>query len=237
MASSLWNNLVFIGDLVQLGYINREEKFVAECIVKLIKENNNQVNIFEQIQAYPELDTDQKQAVDGCFGNRIFCVSGLAGTGKSYVVSMIYKIAINLKINCLMATPTGKAAKRVTDMSGGECKTIHRMLGYAPNAGEVFRFNENNKLDCDMLIIDEASMVDLNILYHLFKAVNLDTIRICFVGDYKQLAPVRYGNPFKDMCLNFHVPKAILTQIKRQKIGSDIIEQAHRIQQGKMISI
>jgi exodeoxyribonuclease V alpha subunit len=133
--------------------------------------------------------------------------------------------------------PTGKAAKRFSDMSGGECKTIHRTLGYAPNSGEVFRQNENNKLDCDMIIIDEASMLDLNILYHLFKAVDLEKIRIVFVGDYRQLFPIRYGSPFKDMCLNFHIPKAQLYNIKRQKIGSGIIEQAHRIQKGQMIEI
>jgi len=237
MATSLYNNLVFIGNLVQLGYVNCEEKFVAECIAKLIKENNNQINIFEEIQAYPELDTDQKQAVDGCFGDRVFCCQGLSGTGKSYVAGIIYKIGIKVGLKLLACAPTAKAAKRFSDMSGSECTTIHRMLGYAPNAGDIFRFNEMNKLDCDMVIVDESSMLDLNILYHLFKALDMERIRICFVGDYHQLAPVRYGHPFKDLCLNFHVPKTILTQIKRQKVGSDIIEQAHRIQQGKMISL
>lgn len=235
MPNSLRNNLVLVDNLVQFDYVHNEEKFVADCICNLLKNNNNQIDISEHLNLYSELDNEQKNAVLECFQNRLFVAYGLAGTGKSFVVSIIYKIATKIGLSVILTSPTGKSAKRVSDLSGAECKTLHRLLGYAPNSEEVFRVNENNKLICDMLIIDEASMVDLNILYHLFKAVDLEKIRICFVGDHRQLSPVRYGSPFKDMCLNFNVPKRTLTEIKRQKVGSGIIEQAHMIQKGSMI--
>ncbi len=232
MSNFLYNSLVFIGDKVQLNHVHEEEKYVAECICKLIKGKKKHFNIIEDLI---ELDLEQKLAVINCFDNRLFVISGLSGTGKTFVGASIYKIAVSFKMKCLVCAPTAKAAKRFSDFSKAECKTIHRMLGYAPNSEPMYRQNEDNKLICDMIIVDESSMVDLNILYHLFKALDFEKIRIVFVGDWKQLSPVRYGNPFKDMCLNFHVPKIQLTQIKRQQVGSEIIEQAHRIQQGKMI--
>lgn len=141
-----------------------------------------------------------------------------------------------MQLACLLAAPTGRAAKRLTEVTGENASTIHRLLeaGIDPGTGDmVFVRDEDNPLKCDAVIVDEMSMVDVELLHHLLQAIPRGK-RLILVGDPDQLPPVGPGFPFNDMLRSGCLPTVRLTEIFRQAQQSLIVMNAHRVNQGQM---
>lgn len=163
-------------------------------------------------------------------------VTGGAGTGKSTVVKEIIQQESRPGLRISLAAPSGKAAKRLAEVTGMPAGTIHRLLEPTKvKDGFVFARNARNLLDADLIVIDETSMVDLQIMADLMDAVSPAT-KVVLVGDHYQLPPVGPGSPFRDLLTSQAVPAAELDIVKRQKDGL-IIENAHRIKNGQDIVI
>ncbi len=173
----------------------------------------------------------QAEAVKRALEDKILVITGGPGTGKSFLLKAILKIISRLKARVLLAAPTGRAAKRMNESTGFEAKTIHRLLEFDFKKGG-FKKDEEHPLNCDLLIIDEMSMVDTTLMHHLLKAVRLDTTLI-MVGDVNQLPSVGAGNILKDIINSGSVPVIELNEIFRQARQSSIIVNAHLINQGK----
>ena len=198
----------------------------------------------EKIQQEEKLQLDelQQEAVAGAVENGLLIITGGPGTGKTTTINTIIRYFEEAGMEILLAAPTGRAAKRMTEATGMEAKTIHRLLEItgAPDdkntAGMHFERNEENPLDADVIIIDEMSMVDIYLLHFLLKAVTPGT-RLILVGDVNQLPSVGPGNVLRDMIESgcFHVVK--LTRIFRQASQSDIVVNAHRINAGEKIDL
>ncbi|MBR4741687.1 MAG: ATP-dependent RecD-like DNA helicase, partial [Desulfovibrio sp.] len=179
------------------------------------------------------LESMQKEAVAAALTKKILVITGGPGTGKSTLLNVVLRIyrAVTRKIS--LAAPTGRAAKRMSEVTGVEAKTIHRLLSYDFNQ-HGFRKNENDPLDCDLLIVDEVSMVDLLLFHHLLKAVP-PRARLILVGDTNQLPSVGAGSVLHDLINSGRIPVVRLTHIFRQAQQSCIISNAHRIIQGQSV--
>jgi exodeoxyribonuclease V alpha subunit len=159
-------------------------------------------------------------------------ITGGPGVGKTTLVNAILRILVAKRVNLLLCAPTGRAAKRMTDTTGREAKTIHRLLEVDPKNGS-FKRNEKNPLDCELLVVDETSMVDVLLMSSLLKAVPNDAA-VIFVGDVDQLPPVGPGQALSDIIASKAVPVVRLTEVFRQAAESQIIQSAHRINAGKL---
>ncbi len=178
----------------------------------------------------------QKQAIFSAATSGLLLITGGPGTGKTTIVNGILDLYDNLGIHCVLAAPTGRAAKRMTEITGRDASTIHRLLdaGIDPHTGKMFfARNESNPLKAQAVIVDEMSMVDVQLLYSLLQAIPA-TARIILVGDPDQLPPVGPGFPFQDMLRSNMLPCVRLTEIFRQAQQSLIVVNAHRINQGIM---
>ncbi len=175
---------------------------------------------------------NQKAAIRDALENKIMVITGGPGTGKTTIVKVILKIFSQMQIDIMLAAPTGRAAKRMSEMTGHPAKTIHRLLEYSLHK-HGFQRNEKKPLDCDLLIIDEASMIDTILMYHLLKAVPA-TASCIFVGDVNQLPSVGPGNVLNDMIACGAVAVVELNEIFRQAKASRIIVNAHRINAGEL---
>jgi len=172
----------------------------------------------------------QKLAVKESFNKKILVITGGPGTGKTTIVKAVVDIFRKWGREALLTAPTGRAAKRLSEATGKEAKTIHRTLEYSPKLG-TFRKGENHPLAGDALIIDEYSMVDLPLMYYLLKAVP-QWMRLILVGDEDQLPSVGPGNLLRDIIESKRVEVVRLNKIFRQGRGSLIVNNAHRINQG-----
>ena len=157
-------------------------------------------------------------------------LTGGPGTGKTTTILGIIKLFRQMGAKVLLAAPTGRAAKRLGETTGMEAKTIHRLLEYKPPEG--YKRDRDNPLDCDVLIIDETSMVDIILMYNLLKAVSNDAV-VILVGDVDQLPSVGAGNVLKDIIDSGVVKVIRLSRIFRQAQGSNIITNAHKINKGE----
>ncbi|MDR1043293.1 MAG: AAA family ATPase, partial [Clostridiales Family XIII bacterium] len=182
-----------------------------------------------------ELSDEQRGAVTDSLQSGVFVVTGGPGTGKTTIIRAVIDILEHAGLKIAVAAPTGRAAKRVTEATGHKASTIHRLLEYYydENAREMyFGKNENNKLDREAIIIDEASMVDALLMEALLAALESGT-RLIIVGDADQLPPVGAGDVLRDILESGCVPHAILTEIYRQAAESMIVVNAHRIDRGE----
>ena len=162
-------------------------------------------------------------------------ITGGPGTDKTTIINAILKIFSKLRVNIMLAAPTGRAAKRMSETTGHEAKTIHRMLEYSIQKGG-FQKNDEDPLDCDLLIIDEASMIDTILMHHLLKAIPPGATFI-LVGDVNQLPSVGAGNVLKDIIASGAIPVTELNEICRQARESLIIVNAHKINNGLLPSL
>ena len=189
-----------------------------------------------------ELDELQLQAVDQCIRNGLFILSGGPGTGKTTIINMIIRYFEAQQLDIMLAAPTGRAAKRMTEATGFEARTIHRMLELNSalsdeNSRKVkFERNEENPLEADVIIIDEMSMVDIQLFQALLRAVIPGT-RLILVGDVNQLPSVGPGQVLRDLIGSGAFPMVKLQKIFRQAGKSDIVVNAHRINKGQQIAL
>ncbi len=182
-----------------------------------------------------KLAPKQREAVEGAINNGIEIITGGPGTGKTTIINCIVHIFEGLGMKVAMAAPTGRAAKRMSEATGMEAKTIHRLLeigSYSESEEEDLEF-ESSPVEADVLIIDEASMIDITLMNALLKAVSLTT-RIIIVGDVDQLPSVGPGNVLKDLIESEAVKVVRLNEIFRQGQESMIVVNAHLINEGKM---
>lgn len=175
----------------------------------------------------------QRLAIRESFYEKILVITGGPGTGKTTIIKAVVDIFRHWGRTVLLTAPTGRAAKRLSEATHMEAKTIHRTLEYTPKVGN-FRRNESRPLKCDSLIIDEFSMVDLPLMHYLLKAVP-PSMRLVLVGDKDQLPSVGPGNLLRDIIDSGAVEVVRLNQIFRQEKDSLIVSNAHRINQGKKL--
>lgn len=214
---------------LDLTFPDQEEKKVVAKIAQLAKE------------LHMELDELQQKAVLECVKRGVFILSGGPGTGKTSTINMMIRYFEEEGLDILLAAPTGRAAKRMTEATGYEARTIHRLLELNGDLAEEkrhkahFERNENNPLEADVLIIDEMSMVDLPLFASLLKAVVPGT-RLILVGDVNQLPSVGPGQVLRDIIDSKAFSSVILQKIFRQAKESDIVVNAHHINRGEQIS-
>jgi len=179
----------------------------------------------------PDLSTQQQDAVQMALSHPVCILTGGPGTGKTTCLKALINSLEVQHIRYALASPTGRAAKRLSEATGQAASTIHRLLEPSPVKG--FKRNAENPLDIDFLVVDEASMLDLLLTNHLLKALRPGT-HILFVGDVDQLPSVGAGDVLRDIISSGLAPVAHLTTIFRQAAGSQIITNAHLINQGRM---
>jgi exodeoxyribonuclease V alpha subunit len=178
------------------------------------------------------LAESQKAAVRTALASKLMVITGGPGVGKTTLVNSVLKILAAKRIDLLLCAPTGRAAKRMTETTGREAKTIHRLLEVDPRTGG-FKRNDENPLSCELLVVDETSMVDVVLMNALLKAVP-DDAAVIFVGDVDQLPPVGPGQALADIIASGAVPVVHLTEVFRQAAQSQIIRSAHRINAGRL---
>ncbi len=162
---------------------------------------------------YPTLNQKQFEAILITLQNSISLISGGAGSGKTYTISTINDFCHSQGLKVTLAAPTGKAARRLEECSQAKGTTIHRLLGYD---GKTFDHNQNNPIKVDMLVVDECSMIDVSLAWHLFTAIDFRRTTLVLVGDHNQLPPVGPGNILRDLIQSKAIPMVILDKVVRQ---------------------
>jgi exodeoxyribonuclease V alpha subunit len=181
-----------------------------------------------------DITTQQAQAVENALRHPVSVMTGGPGTGKSYTIASLITALEALGKKYALAAPTGRAAKRLSEATGRKASTLHRLMAFIPDeneADEMMIFDEPQELDLDMLVVDEASMIDLPLAYRLLKAVP-SGCHLLLVGDVDQLPSVGAGNFLHDVIESGAAPVTRLTEIFRQAAASKIVANAHRINQG-----
>lgn len=226
-----------------LHYITHTKHYLieygsAQKIKKLVEYPSNLSLDFEQIQLQLQQNTDnvqlhetQKLGIVTCLKHKVSIVTGGPGTGKTTLIKKCIQILDEQKIAYKLAAPTGRAAKRMSESTGKQATTIHRLLEFDANIFDFAR-NEQNRLLLDYLIIDEASMLDIFLLHAVLKAMPYFG-HIIFIGDVDQLPSVGPGNVLNDMLESEKIAHVRLTEIFRQARNSMIIINAHRVNQGQ----
>lgn len=177
-----------------------------------------------------EYDEVQLQAIEEAIRSKVMVLTGGPGTGKTTTTQGIIAALKHMGLRILLAAPTGRAAKRMSEATGMEAKTIHRLLEFNPRDG--YKRNEENPLEGDALIVDECSMIDIILMNSLMKAIP-SSMRVVFVGDIDQLPSVGAGNVLRDLIESEKIPVIRLTRIFRQAQTSRIVMSAHAINQGR----
>lgn len=210
--------------------------------ILLSEENSIDIKIDQlQNELQIELDDLQKKSVRESVKNGIFILSGGPGTGKTTTINAVIRYFLSEGMDIYLAAPTGRAAKRMTEATGYEARTIHRLLeinGALSEESGAARFerNEENPLEADVIIVDEMSMVDIFLFQALLRAITVGT-RLIMVGDVNQLPSVGAGQVLQDVMSSGRFPTVILERIFRQAEESDIVQNAHRIHAGEELTL
>lgn len=228
-------------DAVYLFPIHEAEAFLAHTLGGMAERNYDYDFDVQTLLDALELDSEfpfsdkQKQAIGTAAKNGLVILTGGPGTGKTTTVRGILRVFEALGLNTLLAAPTGRAAKRLSELCDMEAKTIHRLLeaGFAAGGKLSFQRNLTNPLECDAVILDEVSMVDITLMQALLEALPYGA-RLILVGDADQLPPVGPGNFLRDMIGSHRVPTIQLTEIFRQAQKSQIVMNAHAVNSGQM---
>lgn len=218
----------------EIGIANRLKTLIrASKSIRHIKTDKAIAWVQKQLSIV--LAEKQIEAVKCAADSKVMVITGGPGTGKTTIINAILKIFSKLEVKIMLAAPTGRAAKRMSETTGHEAKTIHRMLEFSIQKGG-FQKNEAHPLNCDLLIIDEASMIDNILMHYLLKAIPPQATFI-LVGDVNQLPSVGAGNVLKDIIGSGAVSVVELNEIFRQAKESLIIVNAHKINHGLMPSL
>ncbi|MBR6253084.1 MAG: ATP-dependent RecD-like DNA helicase [Clostridia bacterium] len=238
-----YNKELFVeNEYVFLNYFYEAEDAIARRVMMMCNDRVKKcINIESKLsdvenQLDIELSTEQKKAIKMVFNNKISIITGGPGTGKTTIIQCILKLLELEKLDFSLCAPTGRAAKRISETAGEEARTLHRLLNLG-KMDEDYAINfEVPKLDQDVIIVDEMSMVDTVLMHFLLKALK-DKTRLILIGDSDQLPSVGPGNVLKDLIDSDLVPVTKLTQIYRQAQESEIIVNAHKINSGEMIDL
>ncbi len=232
-----------VDEFVETGDLVREERWIyrtqtaeleaelAQRVQELIAgAPGDRLNAEQQPEASDGLTEEQTHGLANAFTHRLSLITGGPGTGKTASIRTIAKLATAQNARVLLVAPTGRAAIRMHEASGMHATTVHSALGWIPGEGPTH--DEHDPLHCDLLIVDETSMANLELLVTLLRAVGPKT-HVVLVGDADQLAPVGAGKPFAELIASGGVPTTRLTHIFRQAAGSMIVQGAHAIRRGK----
>ena len=203
--------------LVAKPFIRRMEEDLARVFADGAKPNpclGSKPDLQTEIKRIaPRLNPKQLDAAVSASSHSISLISGGAGSGKTFTISAITRLCDEYDLRVVLCAPTGKAAKRMEEATGREASTIHRLLGFN---GKTYARDSENPISADMLIVDEVSMVDVVLAWHLFQAIDLDRTAVVLVGDHNQLPPVGPGNILRDLIESRALPTTILDDIVRQ---------------------
>ncbi len=227
-------------DACYLSALYSAESYTAERLLRMSSAYVRSPSDFNAILSCVEREQGityaplQRKTLEIAAANRVMVITGGPGTGKTTTVRALIALFEHMGLTVKLSAPTGRAAKRMSELSGQEAQTIHRMLeaGYAPDSKDLtFKRNEDNPLKCDVMIVDECSMIDILLMKSLLCALPQDC-RLILVGDADQLPPVGPGNVFLDILRSHAIPVIRLTEIFRQTADSRIIRYAHAINAG-----
>lgn len=228
--------------LVDIGACERKEtdngqivadariyKMEQELACWLAEAETDDVGMWQLGEEAENLSDIQEKAAEKALRSRVSVLTGPAGSGKSYVIAALNRTLKRQGANVLLCGPTGKAARRVEELSGSQASTIHKLLGYD---GISFRAGRNEKLTADFLIADETSMIDTELAYRLFAALDLTEIQVLLVGDPNQLPPVGCGDPLRDVLKYSRLTRTHLPSVVRQ--AGDLKRNSTAILDGKV---
>ena len=213
----------------------RMEEFIAKVFLvsrrrpKFYSKRRQIIRLARNLSIKHNLNESQQKAIETALTYHISIISGVAGSGKSYVISVLHKLHQSKKRNVILCAPTGKAARRLEEVTEATASTVHRLLGYN---GYEYRRDASDPLDADVVIVDEVSMMDTELLYRLFQAIDLDRTTVTLVGDDNQLPPVGPGYPLRDLLENDSDYKARLPEVMRQ--AGDLKKNCTDILNGKV---
>ena len=241
------NEKIFICEesSVYLPYLYNAEKFTADDLSSRINNSGEQPiakpREAEEFISFYQTKTgwsgapEQLEAVRCAVKSKVFILTGGPGTGKTTVLQVIVALFKHLNLDVKLAAPTGRAAQRMGSISGIEARTIHRLLEFKPGGFDKYRFQKNaeNPIDADIIILDEVSMIDIQLMKSFLSAVKKTTTLI-FVGDHNQLPSVGPGNILSDMISCKLIPHVELTRVFRQSAKSRIVTAAHEIIKGEI---
>lgn len=218
---------------IQTDYTYNLELELAKRIlnIKIVPLNIEKQSELIFIEKKIPFNEEQKNAIKGAIENKISIITGKPGVGKTTVLKEIIAQFRKLKKEILLCAPTGRAAQKMSQSTGKEAATIHRLLEYNPMK-DNFTVNESNQLKIDVVVIDEASMIDLELMVSLFRALP-DNCQVLIIGDIGQLPSVSYGAVLRDIIQSEKIPVFRIETIQRQKGNSFIVVNAHKIDQGE----
>ena len=232
--------LIMDGDVIylppfyyaEIGTANKLKNLMGSTSMKAVPVQPNIQAI--SLQTGIEYDDVQVDAIRQAVNSKVMVLTGGPGTGKTTTTQGIIAALKDMGLKILLAAPTGRAAKRMSEATGMEAKTIHRLLEYNPADG--YKRNDENPIEGDVLIVDECSMIDILLMNNLVKALS-ESMRLILVGDIDQLPSVGAGNVLRDIIESGQVPVVRLTRIFRQAQSSRIVMSAHAINEGRFPDI